>query len=205
LKETLAPIHYMQHRRIKIQENLAFFLADLFMKESVLTSLYDDFGPPSKEVDLGVQIDHDHIHHWLASHVISQEKRMAHLIYAILQETTEEALHLAHKEYGEQLGNALQIEELPANGQGLYDVLQGILLDGMPCDKINHMGDYSGHHLVFTSIQDLHGPYFHEAGLPASLAQSLRASFLEGFLKNFGLYTYQYTRKEDSILHKILW
>lgn len=205
MKETLAPIHYVQHRRIQIQENLEHFLANIFKKDAFLASLYRDFGAPSEDVDLGIQIDHENIHQWLESHVISHEKRMARLIYTILQETTLEAVHLAHKEYGEQLGSAFQKEQRPFTGEGLYKVLQSILLDGMPCDKVNHMGDFSEQHLVFTSTKDLHGPYFQEAGLPSSLAQSLRGAFIEGFLKNLGAYTYHYTHTEACILHKILW
>lgn len=202
--EKLAPIHFVQHRRIRIQEQLESFLAKKFAAEPLLASLIQKYGAPSSDVNLAEQIDHSNIHGWLESHLISNEKRMADLLSGILGTYSIVELQLAYKAYGHEIGASLSKETSVSTSQELYQLLQTVLLDGMPCDKVNRLVESSDHHLVFSSTKDMHAPYYSEAGLGITLYHELREYFIAGFLESLDAGTYSYICNDGSIFHKVL-
>ncbi|SFN40588.1 hypothetical protein [Proteiniclasticum ruminis] len=204
MKEKLAPIHFIQHQRIHLQEQLESYLAGKFGMEKKLNDLENHHGTPSTDVMLSDQIDHDNIHGWLEGHLIANEKRLSELLAEIMNDTNLSALHEAYNGFGHNLGATLKPSVSVQNGEELYQLLQSVLLDGMPCDKVNKLVDASEHHLVFSSLKDLHAPYYENAGLSPALYHELRKSFLDGFLKELNLGTYSYSLEEGAIIHKVV-
>ncbi|MFH5836034.1 hypothetical protein ACHAL6_08140 [Proteiniclasticum sp. C24MP] len=202
MKEKLAPIHFVQHNRIKIQENLEAFLIDLFNLHSVDEHALDLHGPRTSDEALEVQIDHDNIHGWLESHLVANEKRMGILSKEIVARNDENALHLAHAEYGKRLADSLKEKVRFTNGQELYGYLNAILLDGMPCDKINELVESDDHHLVWKSSRDIHSSYYEEQNLPENLYLDLRRSFLSSFLGALDISFFDMTATPEGIFYK---
>ncbi|MBO1263900.1 hypothetical protein J3A84_02430 [Proteiniclasticum sp. SCR006] len=201
MKEKLAPIHFVQHNRIKIQENLETFLIDLFGLQDVDAHLIDIHGPRTSEEALEIQIDHDDIHGWLESHLVANEKRLSMLSREILKSHDEPALLLAHAEYGKRLAESLKEKIQFSNGEQLYGYLNTVMLDGMPCDKINEMVEAGERHLVWKSRRDLHSRYYEEQNLPEGLYPNLRRSFLASFLTSLDVSFFDMDCTENGILY----
>lgn len=202
MKEKLAPIHFVQHNRIRIQENLEAFLIDMFGLENLDAQSVDIHGPRTSEEALETQIDHDHIHGWLESHLVANEKRLSRLAKEIIDSHDENALLLAHAEYGKRLAESLREKIQFSNGEQLYGYLNAVMLDGMPCDKINEMVESGDRHLVWKSRKDLHSRYYAEQNLPESLYPRLRRSFLESFLSTLDVSSFDMNVTADGILYR---
>jgi len=201
MKEKLAPIHFVQHNRIKIQENLEIFLTDLFNLQEIDEKSTALHGPRTSDEALEAQIDHDNIHGWLESHLVANEKRLSILSKEIMKVNDENALHLAHAEYGKRLAESLKEKINFSNGQELFGSLNAVLLDGMPCDKINSMVEQDSNHLVWQSAKDVHFKYYEEQDLPGNLFLDLRKSFLTSFLHALGISSFTMVSTPEAIVY----
>ncbi|HSR03462.1 MAG TPA: hypothetical protein VLM88_02630 [Proteiniclasticum sp.] len=201
MKEKLAPIHFVQHNRIKIQENLEIFLTDLFNLQEIDEKSIALHGPRTSDEALETQIDHDNIHGWLESHLVTNEKRLSILSKEIMKVNDENALHLAHAEYGKRLAESLKDKISFSNGQELFGSLNAVLLDGMPCDKINSMVEADSVHLVWQSAKDVHSKYYEEQELPENLFLDLRNSFLTSFLHTIGISSFTMVSTPEAIVY----
>lgn len=203
MKEKLAPIHFMQHNRIRIQENLEIFLIDMFSLEDLDRDLISLHGERTNDEPLENQIDHDNIHGWLESHVAGNEKRLAALARKIVETSDVEALTLAYAEYGRKVGESLKGDIQFTNGQELYGYLNALLLDGMPCDKISVLVESDESHLIWHNVRDIHGSYYEEQGLEANLFYMLRQAFMKSFLKTMGNISFNLDVTRDAIVNKV--
>lgn len=204
MKEKLAPIHFVQYQRIHLQEQMESFLAEKFQLEDKLAELETLYGVRSAEVNLSEQIDHDNIHGWLEGHLIANEKRLSQLIAEILKQNDPSTLHHTYEEFGENLGKSVQHTVSISNGQELYQFLQSVILDGMPCDKVNQLMGSDDQQLVFSSTKDVHAPYYSDAGLDPALYHELRSHFMAGLLHTLDSGKYSYTVENGAILHKVV-
>ena len=203
MKEKLAPIHFLQHNRIKIQENLETFLINMFSLQDLDRENTPLYGGRTSDEPLEVQIDHDNIHGWLESHVIGNEKRLASLAAKIIETSDEEALTLAYAEYGKRVGESLKENIQFSNGQELYGYLNALLLDGMPCDKISVLVESDDSHLIWNNVRDIHGKYFEEQGLRGDLFYILRQAFLTSFLDTIGNIDYKLELAPEAIVNRV--
>ena len=203
MKEKLAPIHTLQHNRIRIQENLEEFLIELFGLENLDRESIEVLGSRSTKEPLADQIDHDNIHGWLESHLISNEKRMAILARKIIDTSDEDALILAYAEFGKRLGDSLKADVQYHDTQELYRALSAVLLDGMPCDKISVLTEAGDDLLIWHNVRDIHGRYFEEQNLPAELFYTLRGAFMSSLVKSLGNLTYSLDFTSKGIENRV--
>lgn len=203
MKEKLAPIHSIQHNRIRIQENLEEFLIELFGLQDLDRESVETLGERSTSEPLTEQIDHDNIHGWLESHLIANEKRMAILAKKIVETSDEDALNLAYAEFGKRLGDSLKSDIQFTDGKELYSSLNAILLDGMPCDKISVLTEASDDHIVWNNVKDIHGKYFEEQNLPKELFYTLRGAFMTSLVKSLGNLTYSVDFTPEVIENRV--
>lgn len=199
MKETLKPIHFVQYNRIRLQENLERFLVEKFNLGDTFAEAQRLYGDISTEVSLEDQIDLDNIHGWLESHLVANEKRNALLLKEILNTNDVEAIKAAYSEYGKLVGS-----QHDAVTDDIYSFTSSILLDGMPCDKVNTLISSDDEKVEWHGQSDVHGKYLVEQGLEAELFYTLRESFLDSLLKTKGNYTYQVKASEDKIVNEIV-
>ena len=200
MKETLKPIHFVQYNRIRLQENLEKFLVEKFNLSDTFAEAQRLYGEISTEVSLEDQIDLDNIHGWLESHLVANEKRNALLLKEILRTNEVEALKAAYSEYGHLLGS----DQKDTASDDIYSYASSILLDGMPCDKVNTLVSSDDKKIEWHGQSDVHGKYLIDQGLEAKLFYTLRESFLDSLLKAKGNYTYQVNASEDKIVNEIV-
>lgn len=199
MKETLKPIHFVQYNRIRLQENLEKFLVEKFNLNDIFAEAQRLYGEISTEVSLEDQIDLDNIHGWLESHLVANEKRNALLLKEILKTNDIDSLKDAYSEYGKLVGS--QHDEV---SDDIYSFTSSILLDGMPCDRVNTLISSDDEKVEWHGQSDVHGKYLVEQGLEAKLFYTLRESFLDSLLKTKGNYTYQVNASEDKIVNEIV-
>lgn len=203
MKEKLAPIHFLQHNRIRTQENLEIFLVHMFRLEELDRLNTELLGERTSNEPLDIQIDHDNIHGWLESHVIGNEKRLAILAAKIIEKSGEESLMLSYAEYGKRLGESLKENIHFNNAQELYSHLNTLLLDGMPCDKISVLVESGERHIIWNNVRDIHGEYFEEQGLKGDLFYILRQAFMNSLLKTIGNIDYELKLTPDGIVNRV--
>lgn len=204
MKETLKPIHFVQYNRIRLQENLEKFLVEKFNLTDTFAEAQRLYGEISTDVSLEDQIDLDNIHGWLESHLVANEKRNAMLLKEILTKTDVESVKSAYSEYGNLLGINQKDETSLSGKDGVYGFASTILLDGMPCDRVNTLVDSDDNKVEWHGQSDVHGKYLVEQGLEAKLFYTLRESFLDSVLKTKGNYTYQVNASEEKIVNEIV-
>ena len=204
MKETLKPIHFVQYNRIRLQENLEKFLVEKFNLNDAFAEAQRLFGEISTDVSLEEQIDLDNIHGWLESHLVANEKRNALLLKEILTTNDVESLKSAYSEYGNLLGLSQKDVDSLSGKDEVYGYASSILLDGMPCDRVNTLVDSDENKVEWHGQSDVHGKYLVEQGLEAKLFYSLRESFLDSVLKTKGNYTYMVNATDEKIVNEIV-
>lgn len=203
MKEKLAPIHFVQYNRIYLQETLENHLVKAFSLEDTHAQAMEQFGSPSQDVSLELQIDQDNIHGWLEGHLVANEKRIAQLVKKVLESQGEEALQEAYAAFGQELGQRYAGSVSLNSSQELYQFITTVLLDGMPCDKVNQLVEASEDTLVWHAVRDVHGKYYNEAGVHDGLFYTLRESFLGGVLQVLGSFAYSIEVEDDAIINQV--
>lgn len=173
----LAPIHTMMYDKIHFQDDLAVKLIESLGSESLINHFNDtvistERGELSEVVDLG------NIHGWLQNQVNISEVRFASAVKLLNDsgvsiETMKDNL----KTLGEK--ENFQFE----NAQEVFQFMNKIFLDGMPCDHINSIVENEKDYLIFSRAMNIHGQYFKNLGLDENLYFQLRDSYLKGILK----------------------
>lgn len=203
MKETLKPIHFVQFKRIKIQENLEKFLTEKFNLSANFKESQNLYGEVSTEESLEYQVDLDNIHVWLESHVVNSERRTALLLRSILADHDEDDLKSAYSEYGRLLRTSQPNGEPLSDKAEIYNFVSSILLDGMPCDKVNALIDSDDNKVTWHGQSDVHGKHLIEHGLEPKLFYTLREAFLDSLLRTMGDYTYTVDARGDMIVNEI--
>ena len=119
MSEFLGPIHYMMYEKIKFQDKITNFLLDGNTKE------IDEKIKPVSTDNLENLIDQENIHGWLDSKIDVVENRLA---YAIKNsENTKEKLF----DFGKKQAEGKNFSDY----NEIFQDLNTMLLDGMPCDN----------------------------------------------------------------------
>lgn len=142
MSKFLGPIHYIMYEKIKFQDIL---VKELLSKEE-LVELNKKLAPVSND-DLENLIDGDNIHGWLSSQIDIVESRLA---YAIKKKDNA-------KEVFYNFGKSLPKENYASNEE-LFNAINLIILDGMPCDHALRVEE-DGDKLYLITVNDLHEKY----------------------------------------------
>lgn len=123
MSRSLGPIHYLMYEKIKMQDQLTHAL--LAHDPVYLSALNREMAPVSVD-PLDVLIDQENIHGWLAAAIDRVEIRLA----AALRHCGPDLSASILQAKGAELARGK--EALDADG--LFTLVNGLLLDGMPCD-----------------------------------------------------------------------
>lgn len=182
MSKNLGPIHYWMYNKIQLQEELNRDIADtakrLGWKELSEENLEDrctrNETRPLEEI-----IDPDNIHGWLQSHIDDAESRYAILVTELLKADPKRIgeLKIAAFEFGKR-----HASDVESTAFDLYHDLDGVLINGMPCDHINEVTVQEDDHFVWTEHADLHSKYWKNAGGDPENFLILRAEVIRGVI-----------------------
>lgn len=178
----LGPIHHWVFHKIQFQNEIVNRLID-FAKQKNL-----DIAPALKErygelenAPLEDMIDTSNIHGWLQERVTQVEYRLAAAVKMILDSGTANEDELRRLFY--EIGSSAKPAELTSAVDG-YALLNDLLLDGMPCDRVNEVVSESSQQVVWRKNVCTHSPYWDAAGIDIQIYNTLRESLIAGLLDN---------------------
>lgn len=178
----LGPIHYWLYHKIQLQESLTESMLSSIPSEEDRIALENKLDTVYGIVERGQLeqvIDNSNIHGWLQSQIGIAEKRFAAAVTEILRDDPTKIEKL--KQAAFQLG--LQ-NPLPASSdaQGIYQALNDVLLEGMPCDHVNEILEQSEQHILWQQTVDLHLPFWDAVDGRIEIYYLLRGAFILGSL-----------------------
>ncbi len=186
MSKFLAPIHSWLFNKIQISEALETNLLDVLQLQDspYVADLYAQVGPLLPDAPIEDLIDQGNIHGWLQNRINMTESRLAALITWQLGENpaVNETLHQVWRATGKSIGASMNISQ-PVSAEVAYKLVQDILLEGMPCDRVNEIASASENQVEWVTTRCLHQPFFHVVGGDVSNYYALRESFINGFLE----------------------
>ncbi|MDO5292639.1 MAG: hypothetical protein Q4F05_07805 [bacterium] len=187
----LGPIHYWLYNKIIIQENLVEMILKLNEIEGYVPELQKEVDRECGTIEtkpLEEMIDTGNIHGWLQERIIIVEKRLSFVVTAIVKDDAkrmEEILDVAYQMGEETYAQVTETETLDT-AEKVYKAINDMLLDGMPCDRINELLETSEDQVVYRQSRCIHEAYWVEFGGLIMNYYDIRRKFLQGFLVKSG-------------------
>ena len=156
----LGPIHIWLYNKIKFQDGLTkTFIAFADEKDYEVESLknIDKLCGSLQEGELAELIDGSNIHGWLQERLALVETRLAYAVGEILKGGRERIDELCKAAFKYAQKSAANKKITPAGG---YEYLDNILLNGMPCDRVNIVTSQDDTSISWEQYEDIHRPYW---------------------------------------------
>ncbi len=198
----LGPIHYWLYHKILVQERLVEMLLKLNEMEGYTKELEEETNLQCGVIEkrpLEEMIDTDNIHAWLQEKVAIVEKRLSFVVTNMVKDNADrmkEILDIAY-ELGEELYGQVP-EEAGESAEKMFKQINDLVLDGMPCDRINEVLDSTDDEVVFRQTRCIHEMYWVEFGGLVMNYYDIRRKLLEGLLVNSA---FEYMVDEDGNYH----
>lgn len=186
MSKFLAPIHSWLYSKIQISESIeSKLLESLQIQEALfVTDLYAAVGPSLPDQPLEDLIDQGNIHGWLQNRIQMTESRLAALITWQVDENPAvlSNLHKIWAETGAELAKSLDVSS-PLKAEEAYKLVQDLVLEGMPCDRVNQVTHVTEKRVEWLTSSCLHKSYFEAVSGDSAHYYALRESFINGILE----------------------
>lgn len=198
----LGPIHTWLFTKIRFQDHLQKAILEDYEKDKdhSLSDQLDRRYGILEEGELKDIIDGGNIHGWLQERVSLVENRLAFMVTKILQSEPEYMDRIKEIAFEEGRKNAFSHE---GSVQGVYKMLDDLLLNGMPCDHVNAIVEESEDTLVWSQTKDIHKPYWDSVGGYVENYNQIRESLITGLLSKGGI-SFQKTADQSYKLRKVV-
>lgn len=192
----LGPVHHWLYRKIKFQSDLVDKLADRVIEKgydkNILSKMEQKYGV-LEHGSLEEIIDKNNIHGWLQDKIAVVEKRLAFLVTALVTEKPDCIEDIMKTAYvfgkGKKLSGRESVDEV-------YKYLDDLLLNGMPCDRVNSFITKEQNVLVWQQTSDVHSAYWEEQHGNIGYYYDIRERLIAGILKGTGI---TYKQLENKI------
>lgn len=188
MSATLGPIHTWLYNKILFQDELTKAL----IRNMPWENKVDSYCEPLQKGSLEQLIDESNIHGWLQSQIVIVEKRLAYAVTGMLKENPESLpqILLRAREFGKEhlLRDVL-------NAKGVYDQLEDLLLNGMPCDRVNEVVDSSDDYIRWIQTIQIHETYWQEVEGQVSHYDEIRSNLIQGMISET---TFTFTQIDDQ-------
>ncbi|EHI56246.1 hypothetical protein HMPREF9333_00525 [Johnsonella ignava ATCC 51276] len=180
----LGPIHIWLYNKIKFQDGLTKLFISLADEKSYsVESLkeIDKLCGSLQEGELVDLIDGTNIHGWLQERLSLVETRLAYTVGEILKggaSRIEELCKTAF-EYGRK--SAADKNITPAGG---YEYLDNVLLNGMPCDRVNIITSQDDTSISWEQYEDIHRPYWEMLSVDVDNYYRIRQAVIGGIFED---------------------
>lgn len=194
MSKQLAPIHEGLYKKIILFENIEKLIVsktDRKEGHKILTQRFGDYLPPGNLSDV---IDHNNIHGWLQEVINRTESRQASLVFALMNADLKllELVKKAYYEIGLETGEYFHAED----PMKLYTNITTVLLDGMPCDRVNTIIENDETSIQWKTENCVHEDNWSKQGLDVELYYQFRTEFIKGFIKgNKEKYLYKFSKE----------
>ena len=179
----LGPIHTWLYNKIKFQDELTKKIMDIVSQkgyEEELLSRVDNRYGTLEEGELADIIDESNIHGWLQERIAVVENRLAFLVTVLTDGHPERIMDVndAVYEFGKNhaIASGLSVKEA-------YDYLDNLLLNGMPCDRVNDVVNEDDNSITWNQTVDIHEPYWKMINGNVEYYYAIRESLIIGMME----------------------
>lgn len=178
----LGPIHYWLYNKIRFQEDLSDSIL-----EAAKAKGWDESGKLQENYTicelkpLEELIDLADIHGWLKRRIQEAETRYAYLVTDILRRDPSRIKELEKIAFEFGCRNTVEESDMASD---VYRKFDDVLLNGMPCDRVNIVTSQDSDCYTWEQAEDIHGVYWTQAGGKPANYYRLRLKVMEGMLKN---------------------
>lgn len=206
MSQFLAPIHTWLFNKIIIMESIEKKIVedvDNIDLKAVHKNLQDSIGEYIPDRPMEELIDESNIHGWLQARITIAEVRQASFIKKLMESSsmTVEGIGNIYEQVGEE--TAKGFNEKVTNPSEAFKLLGDVLLEGMPCDRVNKVIEEQENEMTWITATCVHKNNWEQAGVPVENFYSFREAFTRGFVKALNpSMSYSYELKDQQI-HKI--
>lgn len=173
----LGPIHYWLYKKIQLQDSLVHELTTKLENDDVL-NVDTKIGALPKG-DLQDIIDGDNIHGWLQEKIHLVERRLSYVVEALCKEgvSFEKMCNIAY-----EVGTHNTPLKQESTALDAFNLLNDVLLDGMPCDHVNVIKVQEEWHVEWTRQKNIHDEFWNDESKEQHRYDDLRGELIRGLL-----------------------
>lgn len=197
----LGPIHHWLFNKIKFQNDLVQYIAESVKSKEDTVSLLSQMDHRYGVLETGELadiIDEANIHGWLQERISVVENRLAFLITMTTEEHPERISDIKKAAYEFGKSHAVY-QKISVNGA--YQYLDDLLLNGMPCDRVNSITNEEEDSIKWVQTVDIHSKYWDMIQGNVDYYYGIRESLIKGMLENSGI-TFEQTAEQEFELKK---
>lgn len=203
----LGKIHYWLYNKIQwaeaLEQNILEWASEKNLPvEDWKKKMYQQFGKPTEGQDLETIIDTSNIHGWLQGKIASVELRQAYLITQILNEDANHKQDVLTLFQQQGALAASKIERNIETPEDVFNALNDIMVEGMPCDHVNEIKESTDKDYQWVTTTCLHQPYWVEVEGNVNNFYELREAWVKAFVQNAGAFDYERTGFNHKIMVK---
>lgn len=183
----LGPIHTWLYNKIKFQDELIKRIKNVVLQkgyEDELLTQLDNRCRTLEEGELADIIDENNIHGWLQERITIVENRLSFLITVVTNGHPERIIDIndAVYEFGKEhsMKKGVSVKEA-------YGYLEDLLLNGMPCDRVNEVINEDENSIIWNQTVDIHKPYWDMIHGNVDYYYAIRKSLIVGIVENSGI------------------
>lgn len=177
----IGPIHKWLYNKIIFQEQITDLILEISEKKGInnIRKNADElFGTVPKE-DMESIIDKNNIHGWLQDKISIAEKRFAYVVTTIelFNSDIMDIVLFTVKSFGKEFSDLKD-----SDAEGIYNFLEEVLLNGMPCDRVNTLIEKNEDVVLWKQNVDIHQPFWNIENGNVENYYKIRNTFIEGVL-----------------------
>lgn len=182
MSKILGPIHVWLFNKIQFQDQLTYQILENAKRKGYhecLTEEIDQLYGCLPKGELEDIIEATNIHGWLQTQVSLVENRLAYVVTSLLKEDSERINCIMSVAY--DFGKAHGIEH-GISVKKAYECLENLLLNGMPCDRVNQIVEETNEKIVWKQTIDIHEPYWTKINGNIKYYYDIREALIKGML-----------------------
>lgn len=190
----IGPIHSWLYNKIIVQDSLTDIVLKVSERQGYdLRKRIDGLYGELEKDELENIIDKSNIHGWLQEKVNLVENRLAYAVTKVMEFDAKSMELILENVKAFGIANS-DINKKSA--EEIYLYLEEILLNGMPCDRVNSIEEKSDNEVIWRQNIDIHEKYWKQFGGEVSYYYEIRNSFIEGLLSGVN---FEFIKLEDML------
>jgi len=204
----IGPIHYWLYGKIKVVSEREEYIFQKAYEmcgstaEELRETVWQTYGAPLPDTDLGDLIEHDNIHGWLHRQIQIAESREAAFIKELVDLCgAQNMIEQSFVEHGKITGALAKAsgKRASSDAPGIYQTLGDYYLNGMPCDQGDMIVSSEEEKVVWEVGDCLQEPNWKRAGVDLALMMSLYQSWVQAFVEEVNAdYSFRKVKQENE-------
>lgn len=187
----LGKIHYWLFNKILWFQDLEDEVMELAKNEKLNTNEINNnlnitFEEKITNKNLEEIINTENIHGWLQNRINISEGRFSYLVKEILENCDNplKKLEVIFQEKGVKDAHEINLTTKISNAKEIYTSMNNLILDGMPCDRVNEIIDLEDDFIKWKRVSCAHSSIWNSNKLDVNIFYNLRTLWIKEFIKN---------------------